>query len=219
MNISQLEYLVETIDQGSYANAAKQLFVTPQAVSKGISDLEKELGIKLFIKSGRGIEPTAFGSIIASKAREIIECCMDLRVFAKSLAREQASKQLAGNLNIAVASSAYEGGVIDRSFFSSFSVDFPEISLNISNCSNGACFSALYEGIIDAAIVLGNTSMEGFSCTKIFDSSMRVAMSNTHPLAKKTRSPWLIFPDFRLQSPLIFAPASLDCTICLTSII
>jgi DNA-binding transcriptional LysR family regulator len=32
MNINQLEYLIAAIDLGSYADAAKSLYVTPQAV-------------------------------------------------------------------------------------------------------------------------------------------------------------------------------------------
>mgnify|MGYP003375116275 CR=1 FL=1 len=45
MNISQLEYLVSAIHLGSYSRAAKEQFVTPQAVSKAIRTLESELGL------------------------------------------------------------------------------------------------------------------------------------------------------------------------------
>jgi DNA-binding transcriptional LysR family regulator len=83
VNISQLEYLIATIDLGSYARAAKSLYVTPQAVAKGISDLERELKIKLFVKSGRGIEATSDGALLATK---IIQSCEDLKRYANVLA-------------------------------------------------------------------------------------------------------------------------------------
>ena len=55
MNISQLEYLVSAIHLGSYSRAAKEQFVTPQAVSKAIRTLESELGLKLIVSSVKTI--------------------------------------------------------------------------------------------------------------------------------------------------------------------
>ena len=72
MNISQLEYLVSAIHLGSYSRAAKEQFVTPQAVSKAIRTLESELGLKLISSSGKTILPTDVGLLIAEEAEAII---------------------------------------------------------------------------------------------------------------------------------------------------
>ena len=72
MNISQLEYLVSAIHLGSYSRAAKEQFVTPQAVSKAIRTLESELGLKLIVSSGKTISPTDVGLLIAEEAEAVI---------------------------------------------------------------------------------------------------------------------------------------------------
>lgn len=48
MNISQLEYLVKAIELKSFTLAGRSLFVSSQAVSKAVGDLEKELGVTFF---------------------------------------------------------------------------------------------------------------------------------------------------------------------------
>ena len=60
MDIGQLEYLVEVAEQGSYAKAARRLYVTPQAISKSLGDLEKELNVRLLDKVGRRVCLTEF---------------------------------------------------------------------------------------------------------------------------------------------------------------
>lgn len=186
MNLSQLEYLVTTIDQGSFANAAKTLYITPQAVSKGISDLEKELCLELFAKSGRGIEPTPDAIRVAPKAWEVLLDCEDIRNYANSLAyRGNSGTEIIGALSLAIASSPYEGGVLMRDFFDSFLSKYPGINLSLNYNSSGSCLSALHEGIVDSAIILGRFKADGFVCTKLFDKALRIVVSNSHPLAKQ----------------------------------
>ena len=45
MQLAQLNYLHAVIAEGSYAAAARVLYVTPQAVSKALIGLERELGL------------------------------------------------------------------------------------------------------------------------------------------------------------------------------
>ena len=212
MNINQLEYLVKAAEYGSYADAAKSLYVSPQAVSKALTDLEKELRVELFTKSGRGITPTSSGIILAEKAEEIIGSCGDLKNFAKLLQINDCSdSQIKGAIKLAVSSSPYEGGVISSEFFEEFSSKFPKIDLSVSYCSSGSGLTVLQEGIVDSAIILGRYKKEGFLCTKLFDIHMRVAVSRSHPLSKKgtvsifdlKRYPVAKPNDLRYCSPII----------------
>ena len=60
VNIGQLEHVVEAIRFSSFALAAKARHTSPQALSKAVSDLERELGVKLFERTGRSVEATPF---------------------------------------------------------------------------------------------------------------------------------------------------------------
>jgi DNA-binding transcriptional LysR family regulator len=185
MNINQLEYLVAAVSLRSYARAAKSLFLTPQAVSRGIADLENELGIKMFAKSGRGIEATPDGALLAEKAVEIIRSYDDFKRYAELLNHNDETGAF-GSLSIVVASSPYEGAVIPGSSFDRIKEQYPGIALELTYSSSGTGLSALYDGLIDASVVLGRIKMERFSCVKLFESELQVAVGKSHPLARRS---------------------------------
>ncbi len=54
----------------SYSRAADELFVTHGAVSQQIRKLEDELGVRLFVRRGNMMEPTATGAALASRVAE-----------------------------------------------------------------------------------------------------------------------------------------------------
>lgn len=72
MNLKQLTYFCETAAEGSASHAAKKLFVAATAVSMSISQLEAELGGKLFDRSSRPMPLTALGQFMLPRARELL---------------------------------------------------------------------------------------------------------------------------------------------------
>lgn len=73
MYLEQLTYLISAIESKSISAAAESLFITQSALSQAISNLEEELGVKLLIRTNRGVTATVFGEIIYSDAKEIIK--------------------------------------------------------------------------------------------------------------------------------------------------
>lgn len=61
MNLSQLYYFHKLAQVQHYTEAARELFITQPALSDSIGALEKELGVLLFQKKGRGIQLTKYG--------------------------------------------------------------------------------------------------------------------------------------------------------------
>lgn len=73
MTLQQLRYAVMIADCGSMNEAAHRLFITQPSLSSTIKDLEKELGMVLFIRSNRGISITQDGEEFLGYARQIME--------------------------------------------------------------------------------------------------------------------------------------------------
>ena len=73
MTFPQLQYLLEIHRTGSVTQAAKNLFVTQSSVSIALSALEKELGYPIFIRSKKGLTPTAKGAVVIEHATHICE--------------------------------------------------------------------------------------------------------------------------------------------------
>lgn len=72
MRTEALEYYCEIARNGSITQAAGNLFISQQGLSKAIVGLEKELGVTLLRKTGRGVELTDEGVIFHSYARKIL---------------------------------------------------------------------------------------------------------------------------------------------------
>ena len=53
LTVQQLEYLVAVADAPTWAVAASVMGVTPSAMSQGLAELERRVGIPLFERDGR----------------------------------------------------------------------------------------------------------------------------------------------------------------------
>jgi DNA-binding transcriptional LysR family regulator len=73
MNLRQLRYVVATADHGTMTSAAQALYVAQPALSRAIRELERELGIELFARSGRGVVLTVAGEQVVRQARIALE--------------------------------------------------------------------------------------------------------------------------------------------------
>jgi LysR family transcriptional regulator, regulator of abg operon len=76
MQTTHLLNFVAVIETGSVRAAAKRLGVSPAAISKNLSALERKLGVTLISRSARGAEPTDFGRSLLKRAR-VIEAELD----------------------------------------------------------------------------------------------------------------------------------------------
>lgn len=61
MQLQQLYYFREVAEQGSINKAAGTLMVTQPNLSRSIQKLEEELGLKLLVRSNKGIQLTEEG--------------------------------------------------------------------------------------------------------------------------------------------------------------
>jgi DNA-binding transcriptional LysR family regulator len=61
LNLKQLQYFRLLAKKEHYTKTASQLFITQPSLSQAISELEKELGVKLFERKGRNVKLTEFG--------------------------------------------------------------------------------------------------------------------------------------------------------------
>ncbi|AJT40511.1 LysR family transcriptional regulator [Psychromicrobium lacuslunae] len=68
----RLRILRSVIANGSIQAAASHLGYTPSAISQQVALLQRETGLTLFEKAGRGIVPTSYGTALANESDEVI---------------------------------------------------------------------------------------------------------------------------------------------------
>src|SRR5438552_2827890 len=84
MTFTQLRTLVQVVATGSVRGAAQRLLVSQPAVSAALSSLQREVGVPLVVRAGRGLEVTPAGRAFARQATQILRLLDD----AKSAATE-----------------------------------------------------------------------------------------------------------------------------------
>ena len=69
MELKQIRYFLAIVEVGSFSVAADELYISQSSLSKQISALEKELGVRLFDRSKRQIALTAAGEACLKHAQ------------------------------------------------------------------------------------------------------------------------------------------------------
>ena len=72
MDLDAVRTFVAVADAGRFAEAADDLSITQQAVSKRVAALERELGVRLFTRTARGAQLTTDGQAFLPHARELL---------------------------------------------------------------------------------------------------------------------------------------------------
>src|SRR5580700_8895504 len=84
--LAAMEAFVRVVDAGSFSGAAKQLRVGQPAVSKTIAQLEDRLGVRLLLRSTRGLTPTEAGRNFYDRAKRSIEEAEEAELAARGAA-------------------------------------------------------------------------------------------------------------------------------------
>jgi DNA-binding transcriptional LysR family regulator len=96
MDVRRLEYFLAIVDEGGMTKAARALHIAQPSLSQSLGALERELGVALFDRAGRGMLLTAAGQALVGPARQALR--------SMQVAREavgDVSALLAGTLEIA----------------------------------------------------------------------------------------------------------------------
>ena len=72
MTIQQLNYVITISEKGSLNKAAEVLYVTQPSLTSAVRELEKELGITLFNRGGKGVTLTTDGAQFIKYARQVV---------------------------------------------------------------------------------------------------------------------------------------------------
>ncbi|WP_291479063.1 LysR family transcriptional regulator [Corynebacterium sp.] len=86
LTLESLRYADAVADTGSFSSAARRFGVTQPALSISIAKLEEHLGGRIFLRNPRGTSPTAFGTAVLPRIKQIITDVTRMETEAESFA-------------------------------------------------------------------------------------------------------------------------------------
>lgn len=145
MDTRFLESFVTVVENGSIAEAARRLNLTPAAVAQRIHALEHEMGAQLLSRSGRTVRPTEAGAKIIERSRRFLQEVRDL----KALATDDAT---AGELRLGAVATALNGTLPD--ILARLARQYARLGVYVAPGTSDALYAQVVNGDLDAAIVV-----------------------------------------------------------------
>jgi DNA-binding transcriptional LysR family regulator len=145
MDTRYVETFLSAVANGSIAEAARRLNVTPAAAAKRIHALESEVGVVLVRRSGRTIRPTAAGAALIERAKRFLSEARDFKSIATT-------ERPSGQLRLGAFQSALSGLLPD--ILVRMEKAYPEIDIHISRGTSAQLYRRMLDSDdLDAAII------------------------------------------------------------------
>jgi DNA-binding transcriptional LysR family regulator len=176
-DVHQLKSFLAVAENLSFTRAAETLFLTQSAVSHQIADLERDLGVDLFIRHGRTIELTAAGRVLADRARRIFTELRDTKAAVVAAARPDM-----GRLRIGASAAACQYLIPES--LREFRECFPSYSLSITPGDSPTVTERVLDGSIDLGVMIKPEQRLKLQYTDLFEDELGFVVSPHHPWAK-----------------------------------
>ncbi|MDQ1740355.1 MAG: hypothetical protein QOE53_2007 [Pseudonocardiales bacterium] len=146
LDVGRLRLLREVDLRGSIAAAAREVGLTPSAVSQQLTILEREAGTPLLDRSPRGVLLTGAGQALVARARSILELLEEARADLDRLTGE-----LSGHVRIGTVASAAAALVSTAAI--RLAAEHVALELTVTVAEPARSIDQLLNGDLDIAVV------------------------------------------------------------------
>ncbi len=185
LDVRRLRVLKAVVDSGSVTAAAHRLSYSPSAVSQHVAALEREAGMALLEKSGRGIRPTAAGRLLAEHAEGVLTQLAQTEAALDSLRSGHS-----GRLSMIAFPTAGSGLVPIA--VGEFRLRCPGVLLDLTVGESDDAAEAVRSGRVDIAVTVEPRASDalpddGVLRIHLLDDPFRVVLPKRHRLAGRRR--------------------------------
>lgn len=172
MEIRHFRYFLAVARQRNFTRAAEQLGIAPPTLSRQIQDMETTLGTRLFIRQQREVSLTEAGVALVQEAEATVrqfECAQRHA--------QRAGRGDIGHIELGYVASAVYGGVLQRQMHA-FSQAFPDVSVNVRECTMAALPGAVADGRYDIGYVRSPMTLpEGIEAVRLDSEGFVLALA------------------------------------------
>ncbi|RZQ64028.1 LysR family transcriptional regulator [Amycolatopsis suaedae] len=181
LDVRRLQVLRAVVTSGSISAAARNLGYTPSAVSQQLATLEREAGIELLERAGRGVRATAAGLLLSGHAEEVTA------QLAKAEA-ELAELKAGRTGRLAIRYFATAGAALLPPAVAAVRTEFPGVRLDLRLFEPDDPVPQVVSGEADVAIVVSprlRPVPDGVEVVHLLDDPYRAVLPAGHPLAER----------------------------------
>lgn len=180
MTFGQLATFLAVARAGSVRGAAAALVVTEPAVSAAVSALQRDLGVELVTRQGRGIMLTPAGETLARYAAELLGL------------REQLLREIRGARTLRLAAVTTAAEHIVPPLLKAFREHAPQIEVSLEVGNRAQVFDQLALRQVDLAVGGRPPAGAGITGVPFLDYRLVVVAAADHPVADPADETWLL---------------------------
>ncbi len=173
--LHQLRCFVAAAEELSFTAAARRVYVSQQALSRVIAQLERGLGIALFERTTRSVTLTEAGRAMLPAARRALAAA------AEAVAAAQAAAGTSGPLRTDISSGGIETGAI---VLRRMRREHPELAVEQVEHGVPRGLRLLLDGGLDVLLGLAGELPAGVRALAVRREAVLVGMAAGHPLAR-----------------------------------
>lgn len=175
LNKDAVQVFLAVLDKGSFSAAARSLGRVPSAVSMCIANLEADLNLLLFDRSGREPRPTAAAQALETKARFLLQQFESLETQALAL-----SQGLESRLSLAIAPELLASPWAIP--LSRVAERYPALDVEVLAAPEADAINLLHEGRVQLALVFESTQFDSRECCQeMTRETLITVIAPTHP--------------------------------------
>lgn len=180
MELRHLESFCAIASEMHVTRAAERLHIAQPALTQQLRLLEKELGLSLVRRTGRGIALTEAGEFFHKEAELILQHLNRACLQTREIANGGLNRIVVGVTEVAAFSPLL------AAVFSRYRAKWPAVQLVLSQKQANELGAALQERLIDAAFTCPISDMNrALSCRNLAQDRMLLAVPVAHPLAQR----------------------------------
>lgn len=175
-NSETIGVFLAVLDSGSFSAAARQLGRVPSAISMAIANLEAELALELFDRSGREPKPTAHARALEPQARLLISQLQQLNTQALEL-----SQGLETRLTLVIAPELQATPWVEP--LQILAQEYPLLEIQVITAPQTDALQLLHKGNAQLALVFERPAADGReSFQEVGRETLVAVIARTHPL-------------------------------------
>lgn len=182
MELFELRYALTTMRAGGFAPASRELYVSRQAVSQAVRNLEAELGGPLFtVTDGNTLAPTEFGREFLADAAPVVDA------FDALSARYHPDAD-PGHASVTMALAMGVTLSLPRDYFTRLREACPDTDISVEECNTDAALDMLNSGQADICMAGTHPELvEGLERHPVAVTGLFLAVPADNPLAGRGR--------------------------------
>ena len=178
MTLQQLEYVVALDEHRHYVSAAEHCFVSQPNLTMQIKRLEEELGVRIFDRDKKPLQPTEIGKEVIVRSRQILRESRRLIEFVN-----HEKETIEGEFNIGIIPTL--APYLLPKFLPSFIRENPRVHLKIQELQTAQIITQLENGMLDIGFLVTPLHLNSIREIPLFYEPFLLYLPKNHRFIKE----------------------------------